>query len=371
MRTAARLHAEPRGRRPTTRGEDLHYLPVGPVPRVLLRSCRPGPPLEPVEERDGWALFQLDDDGDAAIPVALRTPDHPEFDDGDAMAAAFLRRARTNPRALGEFQALLTLILERDGLRDQWWWGDVARAVYGQAAKSHHIDHIRLAAALLCRGRWPTFDDGTPPGPLASPWGGARLLRVEGKERCAAPDTRRCRCPLTVRLNPTFAKALAQLRHRVPAEHLQLPQDDHTNPEGRRLSRAALLRVRTAAVHHWHAGADTAAAGDTKVRAITFQELLSHAGIDVNAQVRRRHLGDALADVVSTLRATATRLGVGLLQAPVRARRLLATVLHVSGPAPPPAPRPRQTPRPPAATPPPSSEGATGPQGSRAPPLRS
>ncbi|HWI03620.1 MAG TPA: hypothetical protein VNT52_07315 [Acidimicrobiales bacterium] len=352
----------------STQGEETYQLPVGQVPRALLGACRVGVALEPTDVREGWALFHLGTRG-VALAVAVRTPEHPDFVDDDANASAFLRRARSNPRALGELQALLTLALERDGMEGQWWWGDVARAVYGRAAKSHHIDHVRLAATLLSRGQWPAFSDGRARGERPSPWGGAELLRVEGPERCEAPNPRRCRCPLTVRLNPAFAESLAQLRHRVPAEHLQLPQGDHTNPEGRRLSRAALLAVRTTALHHWHAGAGAPGAA-AKVRELTLQELLSLAGIDVNAQARRRHLGDTLADVVATLRQTAVRLGVGLSHAPVRARRLLGTVLHLSGPAVPPAPRPAPAPRPPAGTAPLSSNGAARPEGSRAPPLR-
>ncbi|MFP5319454.1 MAG: hypothetical protein ACLGI2_14330 [Acidimicrobiia bacterium] len=353
---------------PSTQGEELHHVPVGPVPRVLLGACRPGPAIEPIEERDGWDLFHLADQSGDTMAVALRSHNHPDHDDEDDKAAAFLRRARTNPRALGELQALLTLALERDGLEGQWLWGDTARAVYGPAAKSHHIDHIRMAAALLCRGQWPAFDDGTPPGPRASPWGGSSLLHVETHGTCAATDARHCRCLLTARLNEHFARALRHVRHRAPSEHLRLPQEDHTNPEGRRLSRADLLRVRTTAIHHWHAGIDTpTAAGPSKVRALTFQELLSLAGIDVNAQVRRRHLGDALADVIAALRSTAAWLGVGVLQAPVRARRLLGTVLHIAGPAAPPAARPATRPRP-ASSPALSTTGASRPKASRAPP---
>lgn len=358
-----------------TQGQELLGLPVGPVPRVLLGACRPGPPLEPVEERGGWALYRLADQSGTSLEVALRTSSHPDFGDEDAMAAAFLLRARSNPKALGELQALLAWVLERDGQDGQWWWGDVARIVYGPSSKSHHNDHIRLAAALLCRGQWPRFDDSTPPGSAASPWGGSPLLHFERQHGCDASDARRCRCPLTARLNPVFAKALSAQRHRVPVELLQLPQEGHTNSEGRRPSRAALLRVRTTALHDWHAGEPDPVASQrtgARVRTLTFHELLSRAGIDVNAHIRRRHMGDLLSDVVTQLKATATWIGVGLREAPVRGRRLLSTVLHLSGPKAMPPQVPNSTKRH-ATTPasPPVATGGGGRQPPRAPPAPS
>ena len=330
-----RASSAPAGSKRATQGQELLGLPVGPVARVLLGACRPGSPLEPTEEREGWALYHLDDQSGTSVEVALRTSDHPDFGDEDAMAAAFLGRARSNPKALGELQALLAWVLERDGQEGQWWWGDVARIVYGPAAKSHHNDHVRLAAALLCRGQWPRFADSTPPGPSASPWGGSPLLRFAGQERCEASEARRCRCPRTAHLNPVFSRALAAQRHRVPPEQLRLPQEGHTNPGGRRPSRAALLRIRTVALQDWLAGEGDPVASQragARVRTVTFQELLSRAGIDVNAHIRRRHMGDLLSDVVAQLKATATWIGVGLREAPVRGRRLLATVFHLSGP---------------------------------------
>lgn len=370
--TAAAQHAPGSA----TVSEEVYELPAGPVPRALLAACRPGPPLKPVEERDGWALFRLTDPADAGgsttVQVAIRTSDHADFDDEDAMVAEFLRRARMNPRVMGEMQALLTLALHRDGKDGQWSWGDVARAVYGRYAKSHHIDLIRLAGALLQRAQWPTFDDGSPRGPRASPWGGSPLLRIDEQgDDCTATDPRRCRCPLTARLNHSFAQALRQLRHRVPPAHLRLPQPGHTNPKGRRLSRAALLRVRSGALHYWHGAEPDPIPRDnaaTKVCSVGLGDLLTSSGIDVNALRKRRHLGEVLADVTGALQATAAAVGVGLARLPLRARRLLGTVLQLTGPQPSPAARNGQAQRPVSATPAPPANGSAHPTASRAPP---
>lgn len=358
---------------PTTLGGELYDLPAGPVPRVLLAACRPGPPLEAVDERSGWALFKLADPGGTAVSVAIRTSTHPDFDGDDAMAADFLRRARSNPRTMGELQALLTLALERDGQEGEWRWGDVARAVYGAHAKSHHNDHIRLAAALLCRGQWPAFSDGPAPGPRASPWGGSPLLQLEEQGNCTATDPRRCRCPLTARLNCSFARALRQIHHRVPLAHLRLPQPGHTNPKGRRLSRAGHLRVRTTALLHWHSAEpdnNTPDNATTKVCSVSLRELLSSSGIDVEALKKRRHLGEVLTDVVGALQVTAAAVGVGLARAPLRGRSLLGTVLQLAGRKPPTTSRKSPAPRtePAATTPTPSA--STRPKASRAPPPR-
>ena len=358
----------------TTRGEELLSLPIGPLPRLALALCRPGPPLEAVELRDHWVLYRWSGESGASAEIALRTAEHPDHCDDDALAAQALLRARSHPKAQGELQALLVRLAERNGQDGQWRWGEVARVIYGPAAKSHHNGILRLWVALMERAHW-RFGTQSPVADSHSPWGGRPLLvmeRAEPADGCRAAEQASCRCSLTARVVAPFAQALERHRHRVPVEVLQLPQGNHTNPEGRRPSRATLLRIRTAALHEWHtADADPVASERAGARVVstTLQELLDRAGIDVPAHIRRRHLGDLLSDVVAQLKATAAWVGVGLRQAPVRAGRLLSTVLRLEGPSrlvrPPSA---AQRPPPRTATPP--SRAASRPAPSRAPPGR-
>ena len=351
----------------------LYPLPAGPVPRALLATCRPGPPLTPVDERDGWALYRLPDA--EGQPVAVRTPDHPRFTDEDAevlRCIEWLREPTT--KALAALQALLSLALDRDGRAGEWVWGDVARAAWGRWAKSEHIELVRRAAALLARAHWPRFDDG-PATTDASPWGGSPVLRVEQLGDCGAGDPQRCRCRSTATLSPRFARALREICPKVPAHHLQLPQAGRANPHGHRLSRVAQLRVRLNGLYHWLTTGPDAGAGakaTEKACTVSLHDVLSKwCHLDdqaITALKARRHMGEVRDDVVQALTAVRAAVGVGLVRAPAAAARLLDTALCLVGPR----PRARNTPapRPPASIASAAVDLEARPQGSRAPPPR-
>lgn len=348
-------------------------LPAGPVPRALLESCRPGPPLEPVETRDGWALYLLPDA--TGERVAVRTPDHPAFADADAEVLRCLVWLRDDSgKAFAALQALLSLAHHRAGELGGWKWGEVARAAWGEWAKTEHNDLVRLTATLLSGACWPDLGDQAAPA-ASSPWGGSPVLRVEPHGVCTATDARRCRCRSTAFLSRRFSDALAAVCPKVPARHLQLPQEGQANPRGRCLSRARKLVTRVKGLHHWLSSRpdpDLSGRASEKACTVSLRDVLAKwLNLDDEGIARLqggRHMGDVLDGVVEALTAVHTAIGVGLALAPVAAASLLDTPLRVVGPRPRSSPQAPGVPRPPLASTTPASASHGGAAGSRAPP---
>src|SRR5262245_7804518 len=85
--------------RPVGGAADPVELPNGPVPRLLLGLCRRGPAHEPVMVHGGLALYRWRGlDGDQG-EVQLRTPEHPDYTERDALATAALARAPVEDRS--------------------------------------------------------------------------------------------------------------------------------------------------------------------------------------------------------------------------------------------------------------------------------
>lgn len=326
---------------------DLVALPRGDVARLLFALCRRGEAHRPYEESEGWAWYRWEDADGRIGHVGLRTAAHPEHADADDLAAQALSEAPLRERSLVEFAAVVTRLVELDGVERTWRLERAAELLYGPARPSSHRERQLPALhgwlALLERGRWCLAGAASPNRaqrrsragqPSQAPAGSGPLLRIERATRVSA----------TVLLDPGLAQSLRAAVVEVPPETFRLPQQDHANPHGNRPSLATRARARVAAALAYRPGG-----ADIDLECL----LARHAGVDLAPVTRRRRLATWLDDLSADLVAIAARFGVGLAAAPARARRALSTVFCLIAPEPRVPRRPassavqRRAPRPP------------------------
>lgn len=311
-------------------GPDQLGLPAGSTAILLSALCHPGFTGRPYAVADGWAWYRWEHPDGGTGHVGLRTAEHPDHTEADDLAAQALAEAPTRHKGFGELAALVTRLVELDGVERQWKLERVAELLYGPARPSSHRERqlppLHRWLALMERGLWrldapaPVNRAGRRSGtrrPSASvPTGAQPLLSIERATRCSA----------TVRLDPRFAERMATTVVAVPSETFRLPQDGHHNPHGNRPSLATRVRTRIGAVYAYalRHGVD---------EPLDLGRLLErYAGVDLAPVTRRRRLATWFDDLTADLAATGARLGVGLATLPKRARRVLATALHLVAP---------------------------------------
>jgi len=295
--------------------------------------------MELVAERHGWALYRYDGP-EGRLSIAHRTPEHPDHDTLDELAAETLHQAAGDPKAMAYFQALVVRLVELDGRPGGWCWQRGAELVYGPQTDhpERTLPPLRAWMAVLAR---VAFDLGLAKGskrrqrakPGDPPLPDYGLVRLE-MPTCALPPGR-CRHRGTVYLSPTVGAALRADLAPAPADTLRLSQPGLTNPEGRRPNRGTYVRAKVAAL--WVARGrspdpDRSRERGTPVVRLTIEELLTtYGGVDV-APFRRRRMQAALYDcVVDALKNLRVRAGVGISRVPLHAHDALAVELEIEG----------------------------------------
>ncbi len=289
-------------------------LPTGPLARLLAGLCRQGEPPTAAEEAAGWATYRWQglDGGEGRLE--LRTAVHPDHCDDDDRAIRALERATQEPVSATEFAAVLTRVVELDGADGQWCWVRVTELLRGRRAKTdRHNSPIQDWLALLERARWHLAPPraGTKPGPAVV--AGQPLVTIDRHTRCSA----------TARLHSAAGRQLRAECRSVPASTLGLAAPG-PNPEGNHPSRAVRARARLAVIFAVDAGAGDVAVEDMMAR---------YGGLDLTPVADRRHTAGWTDHVLEELMGGLRAIGHQLAQLPQRARRALATVVHLAHPA--------------------------------------